>query len=142
MRHRISGKYLSRTTSHRSAMLRNLATSLVNHGVIETTLAKAKYVRPYVERLITKAKEGNGFNNVKYLKTKLTTDEAVKNLLEKIAPNYKNKTSGYTKIIRTGNRLGDNALTAKIELIKFVKAAKEKKERVKVEEISNGETEE
>ncbi|HSX39691.1 MAG TPA: 50S ribosomal protein L17 [Candidatus Saccharimonadales bacterium] len=141
MRHRYAGKYLNRTTAHRMAMMKNLASSLIDNGVIETTEAKAKFVKPYIEKLITKAKNSTGFTTVKYLKTKLATEDSVRNLLEKVAPMYKERHGGYTKITKLRNRVGDNAFMAKIEFIKealpekkakAVKVSKSKKEAVKI----------
>src|SRR5258708_29388063 len=128
MRHRYSGKYLNRTTAHRMAMIKNLSSSLIDNGEIETTEAKAKTLRPYVEKLVTKAKNTTGFTTVKYLKTKLATEESVRNLLEKVAPMYKDRHGGYTKITKIRNRVGDNAFMAKIEFVKEAIKVKETKE--------------
>lgn len=118
MRHRVAGKKLNRSSKQRKALLNNLATSLINNGKIETTLAKAKYVRGYVEKLITRAKLGSDFNNVKFMHDKLDTNEAIRNLLTKVAGSVASSTGGYTRITRTGNRSGDNAEMARIEIIK------------------------
>ena len=142
MRHRYSGKYLNRTTSHRMAMIKNMATSLINLGSIETTVAKAKTLRPYVEKLITKARNPKGHNTVKFLQAKLASDESVRNLLEKVAPTHQNRNGGYTKITRLPNRVGDNSLMARIEFVKAdtkkastkAKAVKEDKVEAAVEE--------
>lgn len=122
MRHRVARKILGRDSAHRASLLKNLATSLVVAGKIETTLAKAKFVKPYVEKLVTKAKAGANFNNVKYLKTKLTTDEAVRAILEKVAPEFADRNGGYTRIVRTRNRDGDNSTMARLEFVTKVKA--------------------
>ena len=123
MRHRYAGKYLNRDTPHRMALLKNMATSLINNGKIETTLAKAKSVKPYVEKLVTKAKNSTGFTTVKYLKAKLATEESVRNLLEKVAPLYTERKGGYTRVTRLPNRVGDNSLMARIEFVKEGKKA-------------------
>jgi len=137
MRHRVVTKKLNRDASHRKALLRNLSDSLLVKGKVETTLAKAKYVRPYVERLITTAIKNNNFNAMKAVKNKLYLESTVKKLFEDIALKLKNKNGGYTRIVRTRNRDGDNAEMARIELIlpKETKAVKKstKKETVTVE---------
>jgi len=117
MRHRVSGNNLRRKTSHRLAMLKNLATSLIQYKKIRTTLAKAKALRPYVEKVITKAKNDKSFSSVKSLKIRLGSDYAVKTLLTDLAPQYAPKQGGYTRIIKLPARPGDNALMARIELI-------------------------
>jgi len=153
MRHNVKTKSLNRTSAHRDALLKNLSESLITHGKIETTIDKAKYVRPYVEKLITKAKAAQNqdkitmFNAVKYLKTKLITENVIKKLLTEIAPKFVKTNGGYTRIVRTGNRDGDNAVTARIELIetkiskkvseKDKLVAKTKGKKVKVEENTN-----
>ena len=118
MRHRVVGKKLSRTTGHRKALLKNLASEIVIHGKIDTTLAKAKYVRPFVEKLITRAKLGGTDENVRFLKSRLGSDEAVRKLVTEVGPSNKKREGGYTKVIKTGNRNGDQAKTARIELVK------------------------
>ena len=123
MRHRIAKKTLNRTSAHRSSLAKNLSEQIIMHGKIVTTIDKAKFVKPYVEKLITKAKNTNTqdkiekFNLVKYLRTKLFTEKTIKLLIEEVAPQYKQRNGGYTKIVRTGNRNGDNAVTARIELV-------------------------
>lgn len=126
MRHRYSGKYLSRDTEHRKSLAKNLATSLINKGTIETTLAKAKFVQPYVEKLITKAKSGSNFNTIKYLRNKLSSEGAVRNLVEKLATEFKSRNGGYTRVTKVRNRVGDQALMARIEFVKEKKAKVEK----------------
>jgi len=119
MRHRVKGKKLGRDASHRKALRKNLATSLIEEDAIVTTLIKAKYVRPYVEKLITKAK-GYGsseFNTRKYLTSKLFGDKAVAKLVNELAPRYKNRDGGYTRIVRLGNRSGDNSMLARISFV-------------------------
>lgn len=123
MRHRIAKKTLNRTSAHRASLIKNLSEQIIVHGKIETTIDKAKFVKPYIEKLITKSKNTDTtdklkkFNLVKYLKTKLFTDEAIKKLIVEVAPSYKDRQGGYTKIVRTGNRDGDNAIKARIELV-------------------------
>lgn len=138
MKHRVVRNILGRDADHRKSLLKNLATSLVTFGKIETTLAKAKFVKPYVEKLITKAKNGKSFNNVKYLKTKLTTDEAVRNILEKVAPALADRKGGYTRIVRIGLRAGDNATMSRIEILSDVKEVSKKTSK-KTEESTSKE---
>lgn len=146
MRHNVKTKTLGRTAAHRRALLRNLADSLILHEKIETTLTKAKYVRPYVEQLVTKAKKDKGFNTVKYLKTKLVSEEAVRKLLEEVSPRFLERMGGYTRVVKTRNRDGDNSVMARIEFTekkkkeastaksKAKKVTKEVKEVKEVEE--------
>lgn len=152
MRHNVKTKTLNRTSEHRHALLKNLSESLIKHGKIETTIDKAKYVRPYIEKLITKVKglsqedKLGVFNAVKYLKTKLITDEVISKLVHEVAPKFTKRNGGYTRIIKTGNRPGDNAMKARIELLEDKKTktsekaklvAKAKGKKVKVEENTN-----
>src|SRR3989344_5056466 len=138
MRHRVVTKKLNRDESHRKALLRNLSDSLLVKGKVETTLAKAKYVRPYVEKLITRAIKNNNYNTMKMVKNELSLDSTVKKLFEDIAPKLKSKAGGYTRIVRIGNRNGDNAEMARVELIlpKESKAARKKTVKAKKQEIS------
>ncbi len=116
MRHNHGYRKLGRTSSHRKALLKNLAISIIEHEKIETTLEKAKEIRPYVEKLITKAKGGT-FNEHRYVFSYLQHKAATKKLVEEIAPKYADQKGGYTKIIRTRVRRGDAATMATIELI-------------------------
>lgn len=130
MRHRVVGKKLGRNTAHRVALLKSLSAELIEHGKINTSLAKAKYVRPYVEKLITKAKNDTSFHTQKLLMAKLDRDEAVRTLFE-IAPNYKSRKGGYTRIVKTGNREGDNSERARIELVDYKKKRASKTTKTK-----------
>jgi large subunit ribosomal protein L17 len=131
MRHGKKVNHLGRTDSHRKAMLANMATSLVKHKRIITTLAKAKALRKYVEPLITKSKNDTTHSRrtvFAYLKDK----EAVTILFREISEKVANRPGGYTRIIKMENRLGDNAEMAFIELVDYneiygAKAATEKK---------------
>lgn len=118
MRHRVSTKTLKRDSDHRRALLKNLSTSLVEHEKVVTTLTKAKYVKPHVEKLITKAKKGPSFNNVKFMKAKLSTNESVKKILEDLGKRFEKTPGGYTRIVKLPNRAGDNAPMARLELVK------------------------
>lgn len=117
MKHRKTGKTLGRKKHSREAMLRNLATSLILYEHCNTTLAKAKAVRPYVERLITKAKTKD-LNTRRALMSELMIETAVLKMLEELGPRYKERPGGYTRIIKLGKRQGDNAETAQIQLVK------------------------
>ncbi len=116
MRHRHGYRKLGRTSSHRKALLKNLAIALIMNGKIETTVAKAKTLRSYIEKLITKAKKGD-FNAHREVFAYLQDKEATKKLVNEIAPNYQNREGGYTRIVRTRLRRGDAAPMAFIELV-------------------------
>lgn len=118
MRHGKKFNHLGRTASHRSAMLSNMACSLIEHKRINTTVAKAKALRVFVEPILTKAKEDTTHNRrtaFSYLQSK----EAVTELFRTVAPKIAERNGGYTRIIKTGFRLGDAADTAMIELVDF-----------------------
>lgn len=116
MRHRKSTKSFGRVKAQREALLRNLADSLILHGRIETTLAKAKALRSFVEPLVTKAKKG-GLAKRRELTSVLYTDKAVQLLMDEIGPKYKERPGGYTRITKTGPRLNDGAEMAVIEFV-------------------------
>jgi len=118
MRHRKSFNHLGRTSSHRKAMLSNMAASLILHKRITTTVAKAKALRGYVEPLITKSKDDTTHSRriaFSYLQSK----EAVTELFREIAKKVGDRPGGYTRILKLGNRLGDNADMAMMELVDF-----------------------
>lgn len=118
MRHNKKFNHLGRTKSHRDAMLSNMATSLILHKRIFTTLAKAKALRVYVEPLINRSKEDTTASRrvvFSYLQSKEALTELFKNIAEKVA----DRPGGYTRILKTGNRLGDNAKTCFIELVDY-----------------------
>ena len=118
MRHGKKFNHLGRTASHRKALLSNMACSLIEHKRINTTVAKAKALRVYVEPLLTKAKEDTTHNRrtvFSYLQNK----EAVTELFRTVAPKIAERNGGYCRIIKTGFRLGDGADTAMIELVDF-----------------------
>ena len=128
MRHRNAGYKLQRNTSHRRALLRNLATSVIMEERVETTLIKAKAVRPEVEKLITLGKRGDVAAR-RLAASYLMTRESVERLFEKVAPRFSDRNGGYSRIIRSGFRKGDGGEKAFLELLgseKFV-AAKRKK---------------
>lgn len=118
MRHGKKFNHLGRTASHRKALLSNMACSLIEHKRINTTVAKAKALRVYIEPLLTKSKEDTTHNRrtvFSYLQNK----EAVTELFRTIAPKIAERNGGYCRIIKTGFRLGDGADTAVIELVDF-----------------------
>ena len=118
MRHGKKFNHLGRTASHRKALLSNMACSLIEHKRINTTVAKAKALRVYIEPLLTKSKEDTTHNRrtvFSYLQNK----EAVTKLFRTIAPKIAERNGGYCRIIKTGFRLGDGADTAMIELVDF-----------------------
>ena len=116
MRHRKKGRALSRTASHRKATLRNMATSLILHERIETTTAKAKELRPFVEKLITLAKR-DGLSNRRLAHARLLDDGQLKKLFGVLAERYSDRDGGYTRIIKAGYRASDAAPIAYIELV-------------------------
>jgi large subunit ribosomal protein L17 len=125
MRHRVAHRKLGRVTDHRIAMLRNQAMALIRYEHIETTVPKAKELRPFVERLITIAKRGNasGDGNGKALHARrmvareLADTDVVGKLFETIAPRFAERPGGYTRILRLGYRRGDSAEIAQLELV-------------------------
>jgi len=116
MRHRVAGRKLQRTSSHRTAMFRNMAASLIKHEQITTTLAKARELRPYVEKLITLAKKG-GLSNRRLAHSRLLDDIQLVKLFDVLAPRYADRAGGYTRIVKAGLRASDAAAIAIIELV-------------------------
>ena len=117
MRHRVDHRKLSRTHSHRRALLRNLVTSLFKHERIETTVAKAKEARRLGERMITFAKRGDVAAR-RHVARFVHGDDVVRKLFDTVAPWYEGRNGGYTRIIRIGRRLGDAGEAALLELVK------------------------
>jgi large subunit ribosomal protein L17 len=118
MRHNKKFNHLGRKTAHRKSMLANMAISLIQHKRISTTLAKAKALRVYVEPLLTKAKEDTT-NSRRVVFSYLQSKEAVTELFQNISQKIANRPGGYTRILRTGFRLGDNAEMCIIELVDY-----------------------
>ena len=116
MRHRVAGRKLQRTSSHRAALFRNMAAALIKHEQITTTTAKAKELRPYVEKLITLAKKG-GLSNRRLAHARLMDDVQLVKLFDVIAPRYAERSGGYTRVIKAGIRSSDAAPIAIIELV-------------------------
>ena len=116
MRHKISQRKLSRKSGHRTALFRNMAAALIKHEQIQTTLPKAKELRPYLEKLITLAKRG-GLSNRRLAHSRILDDAQEKKLFEVLAERYKDRNGGYTRIIKAGYRASDSAQLAIIELV-------------------------
>src|ERR1043166_4588884 len=116
MRHRVGGRKLGRTPSHRTAMFRNMAAALIKHEQITTTLPKAKELRPYVEKLITLGKHG-GLSNRRLAHARLLDDAQLVKLFDVLAPRYAGRSGGYTRIVKAGYRASDAAPIAIIELV-------------------------
>ena len=125
MKHNITQKKLNRTTSHRKALLMNLSNALIKHEQITTTLPKAKALRPFVEKIITLGKNGDLKSRRKAISI-LQDDKNIKKIFDVIADRYKERSGGYTRIVKIGNRFGDNAPTAIIELVDRDEEAKGK----------------
>ena len=116
MRHRVGGRKLQRTSSHRTAMFRNMAAALIKHEQITTTLAKAKELRPYVEKLVTLAKKG-GLSNRRLAHARLMDDAQLVKLFDVLATRYADRNGGYIRIIKAGIRASDAASMAVIEFV-------------------------
>ena len=148
MRHNKAGRRLGRTTSHRTAMFRNMVTSFLQNERITTTDAKAKELRPIAEKMITLGKKGD-LNAIRQAASFIRDKKVVTKLFAVIAPRYKEREGGYTRIIKIGQRFGDAAPQSVIELVeeqinkKEVKkkgktevAAKEKQRKTKTKEVA------
>jgi large subunit ribosomal protein L17 len=116
MRHNLRGRKLGRTTAHREALFDNMVTALFQHERIQTTLPKSKELRRTAEKLITIAKRG-GLHSRRVAAKNVRDNEVLKKLFDNIGPRYANRNGGYTRIIKLGNRLGDNAPMSIIELV-------------------------
>ncbi len=116
MRHGVGHKKLNRTASHRQAMFANMAASLIKHEQIVTTLPKAKALRPVVERLVTLAKKGD-LASRRLVVSRMRDETQAKKLFETLAPRYKARNGGYTRVLKAGFRHGDNAPLAVIEFV-------------------------
>lgn len=142
MRHGNKINHLGRTTAHRKAMLKNMACSLIEHKRITTTVAKAKELRQFVEPIINKSKEDT-MSNRRLVFAYLSNKYAVKELFGNVRSKIIDRNGGYTRILKIGNRLGDNAEMAIIELVDYnelapgkVSAAKKKSRRQKSKSVS------
>ena len=116
MRHRVGHRKLQRTSSHRLALFRNMSAALIKHEQITTTVAKAKELRPYVEKLITLAKKG-GLSNRRLAHSRLMDDTQLVKLFDVLAERYAGRSGGYTRIVKAGIRLSDAASMAIIEFV-------------------------
>ncbi len=116
MRHRVGGRKLQRTSSHRAALFRNMAAALIKHEQITTTLAKAKELRPYTEKLVTLAKKG-GLSNRRLAHARLLDDAQLIKLFDVIAARYADRAGGYIRIVKAGIRMSDAADMAIIEFV-------------------------
>ncbi|MBY6065045.1 50S ribosomal protein L17 [Pseudidiomarina sediminum] len=133
MRHRKSGRQLNRNSSHRKAMFSNMASSLVRHEVIKTTLPKAKELRRVIEPLITLAKQDSVANRrLAFARTR--DSEVVGKLFNELGPRYQERPGGYTRIMKCGFRAGDNAPMAYVELVDRPEVETTEAEEVAVEE--------
>jgi large subunit ribosomal protein L17 len=133
MRHRVEGRKFGRETDARRLMMRNLVKSMVEHGQINTTLAKAKEMRRFVERVVTYGKN-NTVHSRRLAYSVLGDRDLVKKLFDEIAPAFANRNGGYTRVIKAGFRRGDNAPMA---IIQFVEAsAITKKEAIAAEDLN------
>lgn len=118
MKHRKAYAKLSRDTAHRVSMLNNMSASLIKNEKIVTTLAKAKTLRPYVEKMITKAKKsGKSIDVIRELKVTLKDPESLAAILNQVSEKYKDRNGGYLRIIKLGFRQGDRAKIALVELV-------------------------
>jgi large subunit ribosomal protein L17 len=116
MRHRVGHRKLQRTSSHRAALFRNMAAALIKHEQITTTLAKAKELRPYTEKLVTLAKKG-GLSNRRLAHSRLLDDTQLVKLFDVIGPRYADRSGGYTRVVKAGIRSSDSAPMAIIEFV-------------------------
>ena len=142
MRHRVKGRKLKRTASHRAALMNALATSVLKHKRIKTTEAKAKEARKHVESIITKARK-NDLHSKRLVMSHIRDKEVVKELFSEIVPKIGDRPGGYTRVIKLGNRIGDAAGMAILELVDYndvinakAEAEKEKREARKAKKES------
>ena len=116
MRHRVGGRKLQRTSAHRIALFRNMAAALIKHEQITTTVAKAKELRPYVEKLVTLAKKG-GLSNRRLAHARLLDDAQLVKLFDVLAERYASRNGGYTRVIKAGIRASDASPMAVMEFV-------------------------
>ena len=141
MKHNIKNKKLNRTSSHRKAMFMNMSNALIKHEQITTTLPKAKELKKFIEKIITLGKKGDLLSRRKAMSI-LQDQKMTKKTFEILAERYKDRNGGYTRIIKLGNRFGDNAPTAVIELVDRDEDAKGKDSGPVIEKKSQEEVEE
>lgn len=136
MRHRIAHRKLNRTSSHRKAMFANMASSLIEHEQIVTTLPKAKELRPFVEKLVTLAKKGDlGSRRIAIARTR--NKEMSKKLFDVLGPRYADRPGGYIRVLKAGYRYGDNAPMAVIEFVDRDESAKGAADHARTAEMEN-----
>ena len=123
MRHRVAGRKLQRTSAHRTALFRNMAAALIKHEQITTTLAKARELRPYTEKLVTLAKKG-GLSNRRLAHARLLDDKQLIKLFDTLATRYATRAGGYIRIVKAGIRASDAAEMAIIEFVERDVSAK------------------
>ena len=140
MKHNIKNKKLNRTSTHRKAMFTNLSNALIKHEQITTTLPKAKELKRFVEKIITLGKNGDLTSRRKAISI-LQDQEMVKKVFDTISERYKERNGGYTRVIKLGNRFGDNAPMAVIELVDRDEEAKGKDSGPVIEKKPNEELE-
>jgi large subunit ribosomal protein L17 len=131
MRHRKQGRKLNRTSSHRKAMFANMATSLILHEQIVTTLPKAKELRSFVDKLITLGKQGD-IHARRRAVSRLRDEAMAKKLFDVLGPRYADRAGGYTRVLKAGYRFGDNAPMAVIELVDRDESAKGAEDKARV----------
>ncbi|MCE5327853.1 MAG: 50S ribosomal protein L17 [Planctomycetaceae bacterium] len=154
MRHRVSGRQLSRNSAHRKALRRNMAASLLQHETIRTTEQKAKELRRFVEKLITTAKKGTlharrliiaelGHDRAMFnVEEEMEDKTVVQKLFDELAPRYAQRPGGYTRIIRiSDHRIGDNGTQVILQLVETTKAVEPRKRGKKTEETTDEKTE-
>ena len=140
MRHRKSGRQLNRNSSHRKAMYRNMANSLLSHELIRTTLPKAKDLKRVMDRYITLAKRGD-LNSRRLAAARLRDESMVKKLFDVLGPRYKERAGGYTRVLKAGFRYGDSAPRAVIELVDRDVSVKGKEDKERAEAMREAEGE-
>ena len=140
MKHNIKNRKLNRTSSHRKAMFMNLSNSLIKHEQITTTLIKAKELRPFIEKIITLGKKGDLMARRKTVSI-LQDQKMTKKIFDVIAKRYSERNGGYTRIIKLGNRFGDNSPMAVIELVDRDEEAKGKDSGPIIEKKTNDDLE-
>lgn len=137
MRHRVAGKKLARSRSHRKALFRNLLSALILHGEIKTTESKAKAVRRLFDRLVARGRAGT-LHARRLVAAFLNNRQAVNKLVDEIAPKFKDRPGGFTRMIRLGRRRGDDAMMVKLELIEKPEVEKKvKKKKAKKKDEKN-----
>ena len=139
MRHKKLGRRFSRDSAHRQAMFSNMAASLIKHEQIVTTLAKAKDLRRVMDKYITLAKRGD-LNSRRIAASRMGDEAMVKKLFDTLAPRYKDRSGGYTRVMKAGYRYGDSAPVAVIEFVDRDETVKGKEDRERSEAMKEAET--